>query len=63
MSMSACPISLTSFPGPHAAFSCLKECEGPGMFPHIHDVDGRKVVERTYVIERGQTGVQNSKKS
>ena len=28
------------------------------MFPHVHDVEGRKDL-----IERGRTGAQNSKKS
>ena len=37
---------LASFPGPRATFGCTKECEGPGMFPHMRDVKGRKVVER-----------------
>ena len=38
---------LASFPGPRAAFGCTKERGGPGMFPHVCDVEGRKVVERT----------------
>ena len=40
-------ILLASFPGPRAAFGCTKERRGPGMFPHVRDVEGRKVVERT----------------
>ena len=36
----------------------MKECEGPGMFPHVCDIEGRKDL-----IERGRTGAQNSKKS
>ena len=36
------------FPGPHATFGCTKERGGPGMFPHMRDVKGRKVVERTW---------------
>ena len=39
---------LASFSGPRAAFGCMKECRGPGMFPHVRDVKGRKVVERTW---------------
>ena len=31
------------------------------MFPHVCDVEGRKVVED--LIERGRFGAQNSKKS
>ena len=42
-----CMYLLASFPGPHAAFGCTKECRGPGRFPHVRDVEGRKVVERT----------------
>ena len=40
---------VASFPGPRAAFGCTKERDGPGtcMFPHVCDVEGRKVVERT----------------
>ena len=33
------------------------------MFPHVRDVEGRKVVHRKDLIERGRTGAQNSKKS
>ena len=39
--------ALASFPGPPAAFGCTKERDGPGMFPHVRDIEGRKVVERT----------------
>ena len=39
--------ALASFPGPCAAFGCTKERDGPGMFPHVRDIKGRKVVERT----------------
>ena len=42
-----CMVSLASFPGLCAAFGCTKERGGPGMFPHVRDVEGRKVVERT----------------
>ena len=35
------------FPGPCAAFGCTKKRGGPGMFPRVCDVEGRKVVERT----------------
>ena len=38
---------LALFPGLRAAFGCTKERKGPGMFPHVRDVEGRKVVERT----------------
>ena len=38
---------VASFTGPSATFGCTKECRGPGMFPHVCDVEGRKVVERT----------------
>ena len=50
---------ISLLPGLHTAFSCTKEREreGPGMFPHVRDVEGRKVVER------GQSGAPNSKKS
>ena len=34
---------VASFPGPCAAFGCTKEREGPGMFLHARDVEGRKV--------------------
>ena len=40
-------IHIASFPGPRAAFGCMKESGGPGMFPHVRDVEGRKVVEGT----------------
>ena len=53
-----CAEHVASFPGPRAAFSCTKECGGPGMFPHVCDVEGRKDL-----IEYGGTGAQNSKKS
>ena len=36
-----------SFPGPHTTFGCMKEHGGPGMLPHMHDIKGRKVIERT----------------
>ena len=39
--------TVASFPGLHDAFGCTNECEGPGMFSHLRDVEGRKVVERT----------------
>ena len=39
--------NIASFPGPRAAFGCAKERGGPGMFPHVRNVEGRKVVERT----------------
>ena len=42
---------LVSFPGPRAAFGCTKEREGPGMFPHVCDVKGRKDL-----IECGRSG-------
>ena len=42
-----CYSLVASFPGPCAAFGCTKERGGPGMFPHVRDVKGRKVVERT----------------
>ena len=38
---------LASFSGLRTAFDFTKEREGPGMFPHMCDVEGRKVVERT----------------
>ena len=38
---------LASFPGPHATFGCTNERKGPGMFPHVRDIEGGKVVERT----------------
>ena len=36
-------------PRPARHFGCTKERGGPGMFPHVRDVEGsyRKVVERT----------------
>ena len=34
-------------PRPARRFGCTKERGGPGMFPHVRDVEGRKVVERT----------------
>ena len=37
----------TLFPRPARRFGCTKERGGPGMFPHVRDVEGRKVVERT----------------
>ena len=37
---------IASFPGLCAAFSCTKECGGPGTFPHMGDIKGRKTVER-----------------
>ena len=40
-------IDVASFRGPRAAFTFTKEHRGPGMFPHVRDVEGRKVVERT----------------
>ena len=40
-------ICLALFPDPRAALGCTKDREGPGMFPHMRDVEGRKVVERT----------------
>ena len=38
---------IASFPGPRAAFGSTIERGGPGMFPHVCDVEGRKVVKRT----------------
>ena len=32
-------------PRPVRRFGCTKECRGPGMFPHVRDVEGRKVVD------------------
>ena len=49
---------VASFPGPSAAFGSTNGREGPGMFPHMRDVEGRKDL----IIERGRTGAQNSKK-
>ena len=46
-------LALASFPCTCAAFGCTKEREGPGMFPRMRDVEGRKVVERTYVGDLG----------
>ena len=40
-------ISVASFPGPHTVFGCTEERKGPGMFPHVRDIEGREVVERT----------------
>ena len=36
---------LTSFPGLRATFGCMKERGGRAMFPHVCDVEGRKVVK------------------
>ena len=49
-----------SFPGPRR-FRLHDERGGPGIFLHVHDIKGRKVVERTYLIECGRAGAQNSK--
>ena len=48
---------IASFPGPCTAFGCTKEREGPGMFSHVRDVKGRKVVERTM----GDLGLRRAK--
>ena len=40
-------LTVALFPGPCAAFGGMKERGGPGMFLHVRDVEGRKVVERT----------------
>ena len=37
--------TVASFPGPPAAFSCTKERNWPGTFPHVSDAEGRKTVE------------------
>ena len=50
-------VMLASFPGPHC-FCLHKERRGPGIFPHVCGVKGRKDL-----IECGHTGAQNSKKS
>ena len=39
--------SYSLVPRPARRFGCTKERGGPGMFPHVRDVEGRKVVERT----------------
>ena len=51
-------MTIASFPGPRAVFSCMKECGGSGILHHVCDVKGRKDL-----IEHGRTGAQNSKKS
>ena len=52
--------SVASFPGLRH-FGLHKERGGPGIFSHVRDVEGRKVIKE--LIERGYTGAQNSKKS
>ena len=47
---------VASFQGPHATFGRTKERGGPGMFPHVCDIKGRKDL-----IERGRTGAQKIK--
>ena len=32
-------------PRPARRFGCTKERGGPGMFPHVRDAEGRKVVD------------------
>ena len=49
---------IASFPGPHVAFGCTKEHGGPGMLPHVRDVEGRKDF-----IECERSEAQNNKKS
>ena len=53
-----CTKNLASYPGLRC-FGLHKEHRGPGIFSHVCDVKGRKVVD---LIERGHTGAQNSKK-
>ena len=51
--------NLASFPG-LCHFQLHKECGGPGIFPHVCDVKGRKVVAKD-LIDRWHSGAQNSK--
>ena len=39
-------IGLALLPGP-LHFQLHEEHKGPGIFPHVRDIKGRKVVERT----------------
>ena len=55
-------IWVASFPGPCTTFGCTKECGGPGMFPHVRDIEGRKVVERTS-LSMGELGLRTARRA
>ena len=55
-------LTVASFPGPCTAFVCTKERGGPGMFLHVRDVEGRKVVERAQ-LNVGELGLRTARRA
>ena len=51
--MQVCPRPVT--------FRLHEECVGTGKFPHMGDVKGRKVVERT--LNMGELGLRTARRS
>ena len=57
-----CGIKVALFPGLHQ-FRLHKERRGPGIFSHMHDVKGRKVVERIYLNVGALAGLRTARRA